>query len=63
VLSAFGCGAFKNPAIDVAQIYYKELQEKYMHFDVVAFAIFINAGYGPNNFEPFKSQFATWKVP
>jgi len=62
VLSAFGCGAFKNPAIDVAKIYYKELQEKYMHFDVVAFAIF-NAGYGPDNFKPFESQFATWKVP
>ena len=62
VLSAFGCGAFKNPADKVAKIYYDELQEKYMHFDVVAFGIY-NAGYGPNNFTPFESQFANWKVP
>jgi hypothetical protein len=62
VLSAFGCGAFENPTDKVAKIYYDELQEKYMHFDVVAFGIY-NAGYGPNNFTPFESQFANWKVP
>lgn len=55
VLGAFGCGAFRNPAADVAQIYsealeaYKDCNE----FDVVAFAIY-DAGYGPaSNFDIF----------
>lgn len=53
VLSAFGCGAFGNPAHEVARIYSEELQKRTGDFEDVAFAIH-DAGYGPNNFEPFK---------
>jgi hypothetical protein len=53
VLSAFGCGAFLNPADRVAKIYKEELEKRSGDFDDVVFAIFY-AGYGPNNFEPFK---------
>jgi hypothetical protein len=60
VLSAFGCGAFMNPANKVASAYHEALKERHMHFDVVAFAIF-SAGYGPNNFKPFEIEFANWK--
>lgn len=61
VLSAFGCGAFMNPAKYVASAYHEALKKRHMHFDVVAFGIF-NAGYGPNNFAPFEAQFENWKV-
>ena len=61
VLSAFGCGAFMNPATHVASAYHEALKERKMHFDVVAFGIF-NAGYGPNNFAPFEEEFKSWKV-
>ena len=58
VLSAFGCGAFGNPADKVAALYRKELVEsgELQHFDCVAFAIF-HAGYGPNNYKPFAEAF------
>ena len=59
VLSAFGCGAFRNPADRVAVAYREALTARAAHFDVVAFAIF-HAGYGPNNFQPFADAFAGW---
>ena len=59
VLSAFGCGAFLNPAGPVAAIYRRELGRRARHFDVVAFGIF-NAGYGPDNFTPFEATFEDW---
>jgi hypothetical protein len=59
VLSAFGCGAFQNPAHEVAAAYREALDTRASHFDVVAFAIF-HAGYGPNNFQPFADAFADW---
>lgn len=59
VLSAFGCGAFLNPAARVATIYREELRKRADHFEVVAFAIFA-AGYGPDNFTPFKAVFQNW---
>ena len=59
VLSAFGCGAFANPAPHVASIYREELEKYAGAFDVVAFGIF-HAGYGPNNFAPFERAFAGW---
>ena len=59
VLSAFGCGAFMNPAASVAAIYRQELQKRASSFDVVAFAIFA-AGYGPDNFTPFAAEFEGW---
>lgn len=53
VLSAFGCGAFRNPAAEVARIYRDELLLRRADFDLIAFAIF-HAGYGPDNFTPFR---------
>lgn len=52
VLSAFGCGAFANPAARVAELYREELERSRRDFACVAFAIF-NAGYGPDNHAPF----------
>lgn len=57
VLSAFGCGAFENPASEVAAIYRDELMARKGDFSRVAFAIFA-AGYGPDNFTPFARVFA-----
>ena len=56
VLGAFGCGAFRNPAHRVAQIYREEITARAEDFAVVAFAIF-SAGYGPDNFTPFAEAF------
>ncbi len=53
VLSAFGCGAFANPADRVAAIYRDELQARAGRFDCVAFAIF-HPGYGPDNHPVFE---------
>lgn len=52
VLSAFGCGAFRNPADRVAAIYRDEIAARAEYFDVIAFAIFA-PGYGPDNYTPF----------
>ncbi len=56
VLGAFGCGAFHNPAIEVALLYREELRRRERDFDLVAFAIF-DAGYGPDNHSPFAAVF------
>ena len=56
VLSAFGCGAFRNPADAVARLYREELARTPDGFDLVAFAIF-HAGYGPDNYTPFAEVF------
>ena len=53
VLGAWGCGAFRNPADQIAEIYRGEIEKRTRHFSVIAFAIF-HAGYGPNNFVPFQ---------
>ena len=52
VLGAFGCGAFRNPAKDVAALYREPLEARRPHFTCLAFAIF-HAGYGPDNDTPF----------
>ena len=57
VLSAFGCGAFCNPAEEVARIYKEELAARDGAFDVIAFAIF-SAGYGRYNYTPFSAVFS-----
>ncbi|MFM2066932.1 MAG: hypothetical protein RLZZ584_1841, partial [Pseudomonadota bacterium] len=57
VLGAFGCGAFRNPARPVAQIYREELLRRSQAFSVVAFAIYA-AGYGPDNYTPFAQVLA-----
>lgn len=56
ILSAFGCGAFRNPAHRVAQIYREEIAARKEDFAVIAFAIFA-PGYGPDNFTPFAEVF------
>jgi hypothetical protein len=56
VLSAFGCGAFGNPASAVAEIYAEAIQARADAFEHIVFAIF-NAGYGHDNFSPFESVF------
>ena len=57
VLSAFGCGAFGNPAESVARIYKEEIATRQANFDGIVFAIF-HAGYGPDNYSPFAKVFA-----
>jgi hypothetical protein len=57
VLSAFGCGAFKNPAEVIARIYQEELQARLTYFDHVAFAVYY-PGYGPDNAKVFEEVFA-----
>ena|SRR5258705_8825462 len=52
VLSAFGCGAFRNPAEQVAAIYRDEIAARAEHFDAIVFAVFA-PGYGPDNYTPF----------
>lgn len=56
VFGAFGCGAFRNPAKQVARIYREQIAEFRHDFEVIAFAVF-NAGYGPDNFTPFYAEF------
>ena len=57
VLSAFGCGAFENPAAEIAALYRSVISEVWKDFDVIAFAIFA-PGYGPdNNFDVFQRVF------
>jgi hypothetical protein len=56
ILSAFGCGAFQNPAPQVARIYKDEIDQRREDFSVIAFAIFA-PGYGPDNYAPFAKIF------
>jgi hypothetical protein len=56
VLSAFGCGAFQNPADRVAHLYREEIAACETDFSVIAFAIFA-PGYGPDNYTPFAEVF------
>jgi hypothetical protein len=61
VLSAIGCGAFKNPAAVVARCYKESLTDPRRRgaFECVVFAIF-NPGYGPNdNLAHFMAAFQT----
>lgn len=57
VLSAFGCGAFRNPAPAVAALYREELERRIDRFHLVAFAIHA-PGYGPDNYTPFAAELA-----
>lgn len=58
VLSAFGCGAFQNPAEKVAQAYAEEIPAFSGDLSVIAFAIF-NPGYGPDNYPVFSRHLNT----
>jgi len=53
VLSAFGCGAFRNPAREIARLYREALDERRGDLACVVFAIH-DPGYGPDNFTPFR---------
>lgn len=53
VFSAFGCGAYGNPADKVASIYRDEILRQWDEFSVLAFAI-NDPGYGPRNLVPFE---------
>lgn len=55
VLGAFGCGAFQNPATEIARLYSEEIHKRRDDFALVAFAIFA-AGYGPDNYAPFAER-------
>jgi hypothetical protein len=55
VLSAFGCGAFRNPAREIARLYRESIEERRGEFACIAFAIH-DPGYGPDNFTPFQAQ-------
>jgi len=52
VLSAFGCGAFRNPPVEVAACYRQALESRLDKFDCIVFAVF-HPGYGTDNFGPF----------
>merc|ERR1719336_3762848 len=55
VLSAFGCGAFKNPPEEVARLYKESIRAYEQDLDVIVFAIFY-PGYGPkDNLELFQA--------
>lgn len=56
VLSAFGCGAFHNPAPEVAKLYREALAEVDHGLATIVFAVF-HPGYGPDNFTPFADAF------
>jgi hypothetical protein len=56
ILGAIGCGAFQNPTRLVARLYREEIEKRARDFAVIAFAIF-SAGYGPDNYAPFKAEF------
>jgi hypothetical protein len=56
VLGAFGCGAFQNPAAQVATLYREEIARRADDFTRIVFAVF-HAGYGPDNFQPFAAAF------
>jgi len=59
VLSAFGCGAFLNPAPVIAELYREVLESRRSRFVCVGFAIYY-PGYGPNNVEPFRAALDGW---
>jgi hypothetical protein len=55
-VAAAACGAFQNPTWIVARLYREEIEKRASDFAVIAFAIF-SAGYGPDNYTPFKAEF------
>jgi hypothetical protein len=57
VFGAFGCGAFMNPADQIAALYRDEISTRANRFRVIAFAI-LDVGNGPDNFGPFQRVLA-----
>jgi uncharacterized protein (TIGR02452 family) len=59
ILSAFGCGAFRNPPLHIAAIFQKVLIEFDGCFEHVVFAIFDDHNAGKDgNLAPFKKVFS-----
>ena len=54
VLGALGCGAYGNPAQQVAQLFSDAIQTHGAHFDTIAFAV-LPGGKHADNYEIFKS--------
>ena len=54
---ALGCGAFRNPADEVAAIYREEIEQRRDAFSIIAFAI-RQMPYQASNFIPFQRVFA-----
>jgi hypothetical protein len=54
VLSAFGCGAFKNPPDEVAECYRQKILQHSGNFDVICFAIY--DVHGSNNYTFFETS-------
>lgn len=59
VLGAFGCGAFRNPADEVAAVYRQEIDKRRDSFSVLAFAI-RHMPYSASNLLPFQRAFETF---
>ena len=57
VLSAFGCGAFKNDPNDIAWVHKQAAERHRASFIVIAFVIFY-AGHGQGNYKIFKTYLA-----
>ena len=57
LLSAFGCGAFKNNPSDIAWLYKQAVERHRSSFAVIALAIFY-AGHGQDIYQIFKSFLA-----
>lgn len=59
-LSAFGCGAFRNPPAHIAQLFHRALQEFQGFFHTVAFSIIEDHNSARNqdgNLVPFEREF------
>ena len=56
VLGAFGCGAFRNPADEVAALYREEISARRESFSILAFAI-RHMPYSASNLLPFQRAF------
>lgn len=48
ILGAFGCGAFRNPPAVVAQAMKTVVQEYWMNFEIIEFAVYCGAQYDTN---------------
>ena len=59
VLGAFGCGAFRNPADEVAAIYRQEIEKRRDGFSIIAFAI-RQMPYSASNLLPFQLAFQSF---
>jgi uncharacterized protein (TIGR02452 family) len=63
VLSAIGCGAFRNPVVQVAEIFHAALRSYGGYFKNITFAIIDDHNSkGAGNFKLFRDYFAAHKV-